>query len=86
MGYHLNIWNGSDTLNLSNPDTSGTYKFSSTVNGGYLTYSSALGKFSYEVGIRVEDYRRYIKESGKDYPFKSTDLFPSLSISFNPDT
>jgi len=85
MGYHLNIWNGSDTLNLSNPDTSGTYKFSSTVNGGYLTYSSALGKFSYEVGIRVEDYRRYIKESGKDYPFKSTDLFPSLSISFNPD-
>jgi outer membrane cobalamin receptor len=81
VGYQLTVWNGLDSLKLSNPDTSGSYTFSSYVNGGYLTYSDVLGRFSYNLGLRVEDYRRNIN----DYAFKSTDLFPSLSLSFNPD-
>jgi len=44
-----------------------------------------LGIFSYQLGLRVEYDDRVINDGNREYPFKSTDLFPSLSLSFNPD-
>ncbi len=85
VGYQLTVWNGLDTLKLSNPDTSGYYIFSSYTNGGYITYSNSLGMFSYNMGLRVEDYRRKISDGNIEYNFRSTDPFPTLSLSFNPN-
>ncbi len=85
VGYQLSVWNGSDTLKFSNPDTSGYYIFSSYTNGGYITYSNSLGMFSYNMGLRVEDYRRKVADGNKEYNFLSTDPFPTLSLSFNPN-
>ncbi|MEO0138598.1 MAG: outer membrane beta-barrel family protein [candidate division WOR-3 bacterium] len=92
MGYQWDINENSDSLvfyDYKNGsfilDTTGNYSMNDVINAGYFMYSNALGIFSYQLGLRVEYDDRVINDGNREYPFKSTDLFPSLSLSFNPD-
>ncbi len=66
-------------------DTSAASSMVKNVHAGYLSYSNRFHRLTYQVGVRVERVDREVKLRGESYPYVSTDVFPSLHLSYNLD-
>jgi hypothetical protein len=56
------------------------FSFKETISSGYINYKRALGKWSWQAGIRVEHTANKSDTSGRNY----TNLFPAISIGYKP--
>ncbi|NPA79964.1 MAG: outer membrane beta-barrel protein [Thermotogae bacterium] len=86
-GYQGDVWNSHDTtIYYERGAPVGPAQISHyvrTTHGTYVSYTDRYGRLGYQVGLRFERTDRNMEVEGESYPYSSSDLFPSIHITYD---
>ncbi|MEQ9297014.1 MAG: TonB-dependent receptor [Cyclobacteriaceae bacterium] len=91
IGLEARIQNMENAYDTSNPNfKSATYDLNRDIYAAYLSYSQNLGKWSYQVGARLEEFEQrsqFDEEGSEEVSFDDLirSIYPSAFLTYTPD-
>lgn len=86
---YFNLINGQNTIDYNNTNR---FLYKENINAAYINFNKSFGRFSLQIGLRLENTNGYGHQLGnaqkRDSSFTNhyTDLFPTAYFSYNLDT